>query len=195
VVVLLVMVATAVIVIPMIGTQVQTPDGDLATPHELTTRSTMNVLREAIVGDKGVMENLAHAPDALPREVSELVDEAPPQLLLQRKPELAKFNAIYGIGWRGPYILPTGKNELGKPTVVDGWGQEIKLQVDFDEDGEVDPEESRYIRLVSGGPNGKIDTPGDAANMQPGKDERQTLTMDDCGDDLVLFLCVPDERH
>ena len=194
-VVLLVMVATAVIVVPTLRTSVTMPDGQVITPHEITTRSTMNALREAIVGDEGVMENLAHAPDALPREISELVDDNPPEHLVNRKPELAKFNSIYGIGWRGPYVQPTGKNDQGQPTIVDGWGQEIELQIDFDDDGDIDSEESRYIRLVSAGPNGRIDTPNDMANMHPGKNELQTLTLSDCGDDLVMFLCVPDDRH
>ena len=194
-VVLLVMVATSVIVVPMLSTRVVTNDGEYATPREITTISTLNVLREAIVGDEGVMENLAHVPDALPREVSDLVDDKPPEHLVNRKPELAKFNAIYGIGWRGPYIQATGKNLVGKPTIIDGWGREIKLQVDFDDNGEVDSEELRYIRLVSAGPNGRIETPSDKANMQPGKNADQTLTLSDCGDDLVMFLCVADDRH
>lgn len=194
-VVLLVLVATAIIVIPMLGTSVKTPQGEEMTAHEITTRSTMNVLRDAIVGDEGVMENLAHAPDALPREVSDLVDEKPPEHIVTRSPQLATFNSMYGIGWRGPYVQPTGMNEKGELTIVDGWGREIELQVDFDDNGEVDSEESRYIRLVSAGPNGTIETPSDKANMQPGKNELQSLTISDCGDDLVMFLCVPDNRH
>jgi hypothetical protein len=193
--VLLVLVATAVIVIPMLDPRVTTGDGQQVTPSEVATRSTMNTLRDAIVGDSGVMENLAHTPDALPREISELVDEDPPEHLRARKPELARFDSILGIGWRGPYVQPTGKNRRGEPTIVDAWGEEIELQVDFDANGEIDFEESRYIRLVSAGPNRKIETPRDAANMQPGKDPPSALTIEECGDDLVLFLCVPDDRQ
>lgn len=195
VVVMMVLVATAVIVMPLLRTNVKLSDGEIATPNEITTRSTMNTLREVIAGDQGVLENLAHEPDALPREVSELVEAKPPQHLATRAPQLASFNSLYGIGWQGPYIQATGKNEQGEPTIIDGWGKEIELQLDFDDNGEVDSNESRYIRLVSAGPNGKIDTPSDSANMQPGKNESQNLTMSDCGDDLVVFLCVPDHRQ
>lgn len=194
-VVMMILAATAVIVLPMLQTSITTPAGDTETPNEVATRSTMNTIRQAIVGDQGVLENLAHEPDALPREVSDLVESEAPEHVQQRRPELANYNAIYGIGWRGPYLQPTGRNDLGLPTLIDGWGHEIDLQVDFDDDGTIDQNESRYIRLVSGGPNGVIDTPDDVSNMQPGKDESNALTLEDCGDDLVYFLCVPDQRQ
>ncbi len=195
VVVMTILIATAVIVMPLLTPSVTTNDGRQASVNEITTITTMNVLRDAIVGEEGVMDNLAHTPDALPREVSELVDDEPPEHVVNRNPELANFDAMYGIGWRGPYVQPTGRNTEGIPTIVDGWGQEIELQVDFDDNGEVDSNESRYIRLVSAGPNGRIDTPADESNMLPGKDEVDSLTITDCGDDLVMFLCVPDNRH
>ncbi len=194
VVVMMVLVATAIIVLPMLKTTVATSDGRQATASEITTRTTLEVLRQAMVGDQGVMENLAHEPDALPREVSELVDPQPPGHLQRNKPQLARFDSIYRIGWRGPYIQPTGKNAEGQPTIIDGWGHEIEMQVDFDDDGQVNAEESRYMRLVSAGPNGRIDTPQDPANMEPGHHD-QALTMSDCGDDLVVFLQVPDSRQ
>ncbi len=194
-VVVSILVATAVIVLPMLNTQIETPGGQTKTVNEISTQTTFTVIRDAMVGEQGVMENLAHRPDALPREVSELVAADPPKHVKDNSPELVQFNPILGIGWRGPYLLPTGKNHEGKPTLVDGWGREIKLQVDFDADGQVDMQESKYIRLVSAGPNGEIETPADSLNMEPGSDDGRQLTMSECGDDLVLFLCVPDYRQ
>ena len=192
---MMILVATSVIVLPLLNTKIVSSDGTEKSAPEITTESTLQVIRQAIVGEEGVMENLANHPDALPREISELVEEEAPDHVRMKAPELARFNPLIGIGWRGPYIVPTGKNEQGKPTVVDGWGREIVLQVDFDADGQVDSEESKYIRIVSAGPNGQIDTPSDSFNMQPGGNDDQQLTLSDCGDDLVMFLCVPDYRR
>ncbi len=195
IIVMMILVATSVIVLPLLNTKIVSSDGTEKSAPEITTESTLQVIRQAIVGEEGVMENLANHPDALPREISELVEEEAPDHVRMKAPELARFNPLIGIGWRGPYIVPTGKNEQGKPTVVDGWGREIVLQVDFDADGQVDSEESKYIRIVSAGPNGQIDTPSDSFNMQPGGNDDQQLTLSDCGDDLVMFLCVPDYRR
>lgn len=195
VIVMMILVATAVIVLPMFNTNVVTSDGTPKSAPAITTESTLSVIRDAMVGEQGVIENLANHPDALPREVSELVEAEPPEHVKINAPELVRFNPLIGIGWRGPYMVATGKNDEGKPTIVDGWGREIELQVDFDADGQVDNEESKYIRLVSAGPNGQIDTPADTFNMQPGANDEQQLTLSDCGDDLVMFLCVPDYRQ
>lgn len=194
-VVITILMATAILVMPLFSPNVVTQDGKVRTPNEITTESTMQVIRDAIVGEEGVMENLAHQPDALPREISDLVKEDAPTHVKATAPELSTFNPFFGIGWRGPYLNSTGKDEEGKPTVVDGWGRPFELQVDFDSDGQVDEEESRYIRVVSAGPNGEIETPSDEFNMKPGIDGSNQLTKEECGDDLVMFFCVPDDRH
>lgn len=194
-IVLVILMATAVLVMPLFSPNVVTADGKIRSPHEITTESTMHVIRDAMMGEEGVMENLAHQPDALPREISDLVNEDAPTHVKSAAPELTSFNPFFGIGWRGPYLNSTGKNKEGKPTIVDGWGREFELQVDFDSDGQVDEEESRYIRVVSAGPNGEIDTPSDEFNMKPGPNGNMQLTKDECGDDLVMFLCVPDDRN
>ncbi len=195
IVVLVILMATAVLVMPLFSPKVVTPDGKVRTANEITTQSTMHVIRDAMVGKEGVMENLAHQPDALPREISDLVNEDAPTHVASAAPELTSFNPFFGIGWRGPYLNSTGKNDAGKPTIVDGWGHEFELQVDFDSNGQIDEEESRYIRVVSAGPNGEIETPGDEFNMKPGQNENAQLTKEECGDDLVLFFCVPDDRN
>ena len=195
-VVLVILIAVTMMVIPMVMTQVETGNGQTQTPHEISTHATMNVIREAMIGEKGVLENVGHEPDAIPRHVTELVEESAPERVQQANPELSKYNPIYNIGWRGPYVLPTGTNEEGKPTLVDSWGNEIQIQADFDGDGKVNRQESRFIRIVSAGPNGEIETPADMSNMVPGNEnEPSTLTKADCGDDLVVFLSVPDLRE
>lgn len=194
-IVMAILMATAVLVMPLFTPNVVTADGKVRTPNEITTESTMHVIRDAMLGEEGVMENLAHQPDALPREISDLVKEDAPSHVKSSAPELTSFNPFFGIGWRGPYLNSTGKNKEGIPTIVDGWGHEFELQVDFDSDGQIDQEESKYIRVVSAGPNGEIETPSDKLNMKPGNNQDVQLTKQECGDDLVMFLCVPDDRY
>jgi hypothetical protein len=91
-------------------------------------------------------------------------------------------------------VHATGRNKTGEPTIVDGWGNELELQVDFDQDGTINQTESKFIRVVSAGPNGEIETPDDITNMKPGENEVSELTLSECGDDLVMFLRYPDNR-
>lgn len=194
-VVLTIMVATSLIVIPQFSNlQVTSPTGRKETPVEIATQATLHKVRDALVGENGVLESLSHKSNAMPRKINELVSEDPPEHIGATAPELKRYDPVNRVGWCGPYIYPTGKNEIGEPTVVDGWGNELQLQVDFDEDGQVDPTESKYIRVVSAGPNGQIETPADTGNMIPGKDEISELTLNECGDDLVLFIRIPDRR-
>lgn len=194
-VVLTILMALTVLVLPMFHARIATPLGTQATPNEIVTQTSMKVIRDALVGDQGVVPTLAHQSDALPRDIADLVDAEPPKIVKTTAPELVQFNPLMGIGWRGPYLMSTGRNKDGRPTVVDGWGHEFVLQVDFDSDGKVDEEESRYMRVVSAGPNGKIDTPADRSNMKPGADQSATLTREECGDDVVMFISVPDSRY
>ncbi len=194
-IVLVILTATAVLVMPLMSSKVTAPNGESKTANEIVTQSTMAVIREAMVGEEGVLETMATSPDSLPREISELVKEDAPDHVRAQDPRLSQYNAFMGIGWRGPYLHSTGKNESGEPTVIDGWGREFELQIDFDSNGEVSEEESKYIRVVSAGPNGQIDTPFDQSNMKPGDNVDGSLTMEECGDDLVIFLCVPDTRR
>ena len=195
-VVLVILIAVTMMVIPLVTTQIETGDGQARTPNEISTQATLNVIRDAMIGDNGVLENVGHEPDAIPRDISELVDEKPPERVQQSLPQLTKYDPLANIGWQGPYMLPTGTDDEGRPTLVDGWGNEIKIQADFDGDGKVNREESKFIRIVSAGPNGEIETPQDISNMVPGNEnEPSALTKADCGDDLVVFLSVPDMRE
>ena len=158
-------------------------------------RDSLNTVRNAMAGEEGVIETLSHNSNALPRRINDLVCEEAPDHVSETAPELTEYDPINKIGWRGPYVHPTGRNEIGEPTIVDGWGNELEIQVDFDSDGNVDNTESKYIRVVSAGPNGEIETPADFSNMKPGEDESNELTLSECGDDMVIFLRFPDKRR
>ena len=195
-VVVTILIAAALIAIPSFNQiSVVGSGGETQCPVTIATRTTMHTVRNAIAGENGVMESLSHKPNALPREVSELVQEEPPELIKETAPQLMDYDPVNRVGWNGPYVHPTGTNATGKPTVVDGWGNELKIQIDFDEDGRVDPTESKFIRIVSAGPNGEFDTPADITNMKPGKDQLHELTRAECGDDLVVFVRFPDNRQ
>ncbi len=196
VVVLFILVATAALLQPIFFDHSAIQLGEYKkSPSEIVTASSMTVIRDAMIGEQGVLENLIHHPNAVPRTISELVETEAPAQIQNTAPNLAKYNPLFGVGWRGPYLLPTGKGTAGQPTVVDGWGHEIEVQVDYDSNGRVDETEATFMRVVSAGPNGKVDTPADPDNMRPGISETHELTMKDCGDDLVMFLLVPDARR
>lgn len=195
-VVMVILIATALILVPTFSNlEIKTPSGESQSPVKIATQATLNTVRNAIAGEDGVIETLSHKSNALPRKINDLVQEKAPEHLEDAAPELQEYDPVNNIGWRGPYIAPTGLNKIGEPTIVDGWGNELELQIDFDEDGTVDQIESKYIRVVSAGPNGQIETPSDIANMKPGKDEITELTLSECGDDLVMFVRFPDNRQ
>ena len=194
-VVLLILIATALILVPSFNNlEIVTPRGTSESPIKIATQATLNTVREAMAGEDGVIESLSHKINALPREIHDLVQEDAPEQMIEAAPELQDYDPVNKIGWNGPYVRPTGQNKTGEPTIVDGWGNELELQVDFDKDGTINQTESKYIRVVSAGPNGHIETPQDIANMKPGEDEINELTLSECGDDMVLFLRYPDNR-
>jgi prepilin-type N-terminal cleavage/methylation domain-containing protein len=194
-VVLVILIATALILFPTFSNiDIVSPSGESNSPVEIATQATLNTVREAMAGEDGVIESLSHKTNALPREINELLMEDAPAHMEEAAPELKNYDPVNKIGWRGPYVHATGRNETGEPTIVDGWGNELELQVDFDQDGTINQTESKFIRVVSAGPNGEIETPDDIANMKPGENEVSELTLSECGDDLVMFLRYPDNR-
>ncbi len=194
-VVMLIVIAMALILVPSFDNiEIVTPSGNAENPTHIATQATLNTVRDAIAGEDGVIETLSHKSNALPRRINDLVQEEAPEHMLEAAPELQVYDPVNKVGWHGPYVHPTGRSESGEPTIVDGWGNELQLQVDFDENGTIDQTESKYIRVVSAGPNGEIETPADVANMKPGENEANELTLSECGDDMVLFLRFPDNR-
>jgi len=194
-VVLVILIATALIIFPTFNNiDITSPSGESNSPVEIATQATLNTVREAMAGEDGVIESLSHKTNALPREINDLLKEDAPAHMEEAAPELKNYDPVNKIGWHGPYVRATGRNETGEPTIVDGWGNELELQADFDQDGTINQTESKFIRVVSAGSNGEIETPDDIANMKPGKNEINELTLSECGDDLVMFLRYPDNR-
>ncbi len=177
--------------------------------REEVTRQTLTACRDAIVGAPVVGLNK-------PSAASYLADMgAPPDVLadLLRVPEDAPkkkqdFDPITGLGWRGPYVrapfatfelapqlgIPDVYGTPGDPAIRDAWGGLVVLQIPNgvqsfprSEDEPTD-EERRHARLVSPGPDGVLQIPrtGPDAYYPP---------MAACGDDLVLYLHVPDLRE
>ncbi len=164
------------------------PRGDTLASHgqQETTLASMTVARDALVGDRagpGFLTDLGELPLTLAglfrQSLAELPSGAP----------VPFYDPQSGRGWNGPYLLrPTGayaRDEAngfgsaygapGDPCLFDGWRRAVVLQRPTDP-GASDAERQAYARLVSAGPNGRIDTPLEA--LDPG--ER--------GDDLVVFL-------
>lgn len=124
-------------------------------------------------------------------------------------------NMLSGRRWQGPYVthsgseyyandidgsLTTGTNytsrygvgdsatQIGDPTVTDAWGNPLVIQepdVDGDPSTLATQIERQHTRLVSGGKNGRIDTPPDI--LMPTRVERV--------DDLVIYLFRHDENE
>lgn len=193
---MVILIAIALLVVPSFSNiQITTPTGETRSATEVATQATLNNVRDAIAGQDGLIETMSHKSNALPRKIEDLVKAEPPAHIAAEAPELLSYDPINRIGWNGPYTMPTGRTEDGEPTVVDAWGNELKIQSDFDKDGVVNPIEAKYIRVVSAGANGEIETPDDVDNMKPGVDSNSELTLSECGDDLVMFLRYPDYRR
>jgi prepilin-type N-terminal cleavage/methylation domain-containing protein len=99
----------------------------------------------------------------------------------------AGFGAEFGVAdvdGVDPTTNATVVTTPGDPTVLDAWGNPIVIQVP-NTSGEATPSATdvMYARLVSAGPNGKLETP---------ETERMLATFDR-GDDVIMFLFVPDQ--
>lgn len=181
--------------------------------YTLTTEANLQTLSKAILGtstQKGYYQHMGQHYSRMPRSIADLF-RSPSYLPL----EFQNYQASSRLGWRGPYCLlvqgrygmRTAKGfqfrhgfssafgQPADPAILDGWGNPIILQIDFDGNVEVQPEEARYARLVSAGPNGRLETPMSLSKKVPGKNKTSELTLNDCGDDLVLFLQVADLRE
>jgi prepilin-type N-terminal cleavage/methylation domain-containing protein len=119
-------------------------------------------------------------------------------------------NLLSGRTWQGPYLSHSGARytatdqdgegsgftnqygEPGDPTVLDAWGRPIVLQLPTEDATDMPDGNGEFTvvqicrmhaRLVSAGPNGRIDTPINV--LMPSPEQR--------GDDVVLFLFRHDE--
>lgn len=175
IVVLAILVALAGIVLVRVGPDLRfNVGGEALSAEEIATRQTFAVVRSAILGSDVGTPGFRQDTGRYPETMAEL---------FERPTDVPPFAPAYGIGWRGPYILPTGARytvdpaigftddygDDGDPAVLDAWGRPIVLQQAGTEN----------LRLVSAGPNRVLDTLEDADGT-------------DREDDLVLFLRIPD---
>ncbi len=200
--------AAVVVVLTVVAGLAMSAAGDATTQAtKAVTMSTMRTVRDAIVGvatgrDGRVtpcfLQDLGRLPRCAPSVaggydygLTELLDRQHPLLL----PPLSVFDPSTQRGWRGPYLLVPRAEfgsqwpEYGHETnwaVLDGYGWPLLLQVpDELGDGIRDADDERHVRLVSAGPDGRIDTP--LAERYP--------SISQCGDDLVLYLRTADLRQ
>jgi hypothetical protein len=196
--------------------------GRKLTPSELITLSTMNAVEEAIMGSAsmpGYFKDMNDYPRPDP-VLGGLVGgfachPARPDhpqlryLFINPRTETDSsvaagdnlgWDPVLKRGWRGPYLSPgsAGRYEIdpssgfttiygaeidifciegGDPAPTDGWGNPIVIQELVLQDGPVTRD---YTRLVSAGPNGIIEVDPSDPNAA------------DFGDDVVLFLRIPD---
>jgi hypothetical protein len=199
IVVLLILVVLAGILVPLFSSNMQIPVGNGATksPQQIVTEATMKTLRDTIVGTP---DRPGYWNDILPSTLD------PTQTPLTIKDlftfntslpaSLAQFDPSARRGWRGPYLLnATGRYPdptssavaarnftadyglLNDPCMLDGWGNPIVIQWPTGVDPNSNPT-GHFVRLVSAGPNGILDTPLTDLYL-PG-----TVR----GDDIVLYL-------
>ncbi len=195
-IVLVILVAVASIALPLFG-------GVAERASEETTVASLERLRLAIVGGRdqpGFLVDTGRAP----RDLADLFVRPTDGSFLPSHRQ--SFDPVTGFGWRGPYIAnPSARYAVdaangfaadygsdGDPGVLDGWGRPIVLQ--YPTTGTT-ADNSLYVRLVSAGPDGRIDTPQDL--LAPGDDAvgDGELTIDACDDDLVRFVHVADTRE
>jgi len=164
--------------------------------HAATTMTTITCVRDAIVGNPKHAACRGFKADvlAMPRHLEDLL--RPPLWLA---PELLEYDVVKGVGWRGPYLrAPTfsyavdplsgftlGYGEQGALVLHDAWSKPIVLQWPDPDFNGVDATDERYVRVVSAGPNKKLETPT-STYFPP---------LASCGDDLVLYLLVADQRE
>lgn len=153
--------------------------GGNQTPAQIVTMSTVKNLRESLVGDgthSGYWDDMAHNPSYFPakdrfRYLFEVPDNIPNEYTA-----LKKYNPAIKLGWRGPYFQGTGATyplvDTGKgftsaylptggtktyPVLLDGWGNPLVVQGPF-ASAVWSTAEVKRTRIVSAGPNGKLET-------------------------------------
>lgn len=187
VVVLIILMALASLVVPLVG--------------NLLGDSRRDVTRESLVEMRNVIANTYwdDMGKTLPRPGAAGLaagrrDHPQVRYLFinpHRSPEdtVRDYDPAYRLGWRGPYLMNPGfrfplpnanftdyYGQEGDPAVIDGWGNPIVIQ----NPGLVGP--AQDVRVVSAGPNGILNIPRDKSTA--------LLTDTDKGDDVWLAFEV-----
>ncbi len=176
--------------------------GQEKSPQQVATEATLLEVRNAIMGtpsDPGYFQHVGQNAALLPREMADLF--SPPAFL---PGDFDQFDPETGLGWRGPYLQAStgvfddhdgafaGYGVEGEPTLIDGWGRPIVIQLPDVSAGETD-EELLHIRLVSAGEDGVLQTPLDEL-MPQGSQTADGANPNQRGDDIVVFLRVTDTQ-
>lgn len=145
--------------------------------------ATLRAVRDAIDGDAGYVADVRSDP----RQIADL---------LRAPLGVPTYDALAHEGWRGPYLAWSGArydaSEFGPalgfvaayatdggPTVFDSWRRPLVLQP---APGSVaDALRSQFLRIVSAGPDGRIDVPAAALDFDP-------TDPSIVHDDVVLFV-------
>ncbi len=209
-VVLVILAALAGVVLPHMNDLRIGPFGTRGeSPQEIATKTTLLRVRAAIMGDEsmpGLWQDLGGLDKYMPEKMGDLLmsDAGLTSLSAVLPASLEEYDPNTRLGWRGPYLMSSGARygaddppygTEGDPAVLDGWGHPVVIQFPTTA---VPTDSNRYLyaRLVSAGPNGVIDTPLSLPppNTFSAPPPAGVLTIDDCGDDSVLFLRVADTR-
>lgn len=157
IVVLMILAATAAMVVPLIDNpRISSPTGEEKTPEQIATEATMQKIRDVIMGtndQQGVWADVGQRPENFPRAVSDLLLSVKPAYMNVA----GQFDPITKIGWRGPYFIQaTGTGLGGNPTLVDAWGTWIAIEIEYDASGQI-----LFAQLVSAGEDGDFASPED----------------------------------
>lgn len=171
-VVLVIMVALAGVMIPLVGTE-------SARAREDATRSTLTALRAAVIqywndrvleGSQRLLRPMDPSPDGRAVNSPQLhflmVNPGEWDEFDQKYLPTFRFDSQYRVGWRGPYMREaTGFYSVNVPqgfttrygrdddaAFLDAWGRPVVIQHPGTINGVQD------VRLVSAGPDGVIDT-------------------------------------
>jgi len=210
------------ILVAITGIVVVVVGDTLSTAQDVTTKTTLEAVRAAIVGTTtvpGFISDVGRNPSSItdllvcPSYTSEgnppLHWRGPyltssggrfpnPTLADSITRRFSTFNTIW-------FVVPDGKALYGgndttpgtlDPAILDAWGNPVVLQVPnwgLYKAVEPDPLDWKYARIVSAGPDGIIQIPSlDAASTAP--DHARLPYVSECGDDIVLYLKVADIR-
>jgi prepilin-type N-terminal cleavage/methylation domain-containing protein len=145
------------------------------TAKDTATRHSLRTIAKAIMGTPEQAGYWANEQE-LPTFVADLFDHA------DKGPYLQMSSGSYAIDAFNNFTVDYGSN--GDPTVVDGWGNPIVLQIPTTVSA-TEAEKKLNARLVSAGPDGEIDTP--LSDLTP-----TDLSVTDRDDDIIYFLRVTD---